>query len=195
MANYTRACKIMKTIPEYNDAQECIDMYEDYIESKKISRAKVGRILMIILGALIVLAVIIPPVVDKVNDVIDGSKLTYYYVDNNQALAVGCKNNSVKNIKIPIEYKNFEIREIKADAFYGCEALTTVEIPETVQEIGENAFKNCRSLEVIRFGGTTYDWKAITKGEDWDKNTGNYIVECIDGTLFKSDSYFDFDFE
>lgn len=41
------------------------------------------------------------------------------------------------------------LTEIKAQAFYGCEALEIIEIPETVTSIGTSAFAGCSSLAKI----------------------------------------------
>ena len=32
---------------------------------------------------------------------------------------------------------------------------------------------------------TTAQWKAISFGSDWNKNTGNYTITCTDGTISK----------
>jgi hypothetical protein len=40
-------------------------------------------------------------------------------------------------------------------AFYNCEALTTVEIPSAVSNIGERAFYNCENLQSITLRPTT----------------------------------------
>lgn len=41
--------------------------------------------------------------------------------------------------------------EIKPRTFYGCQALTSVTLPESIQTIGELAFYGCESLASISF--------------------------------------------
>lgn len=65
---------------------------------------------------------------------------------------------------------------INAPAFADCEELTTVEIPGSVKRIGVAAFRNCTALTSIVFDGTEEEWNAISKGYDWDKNTGAYQI-------------------
>lgn len=47
-------------------------------------------------------------------------------------------DREVTDLKIPDG-----VRSIKSIAFYGCSGLTSVTIPNSVTEIGDNAFKNC----------------------------------------------------
>lgn len=68
--------------------------------------------------------------------------------------------------------------EIGDYTFYGCTDLTTVHIPATVTSIGNYAFYGCTSLATIYFHGTSAQWSSITKGTNWDGNTGDYTVVC-----------------
>lgn len=45
--------------------------------------------------------------------------------------------------------KVYKVKEIKASAFENCRNLKYVEIPNTVQQIGNNAFAKCPSLKSI----------------------------------------------
>lgn len=42
------------------------------------------------------------------------------------------------------------VRHIKSDAFYGCDKLTAVVLPESLETIGSYAFSGCRRLKEIR---------------------------------------------
>lgn len=60
-------------------------------------------------------------------------------------------------------------------------------------DIGKEAFFANGKVKSIVFGGTTSEWKAITKGKDWNYNVGNYYADnytviCTDGTLTKEES-------
>lgn len=64
-------------------------------------------------------------------------------------------------------------RCIAANAFYGCDKLTAITIPNSVTGICRWAFWYCASLETITFKGTEGQWNAIAKGTSWDYNAGS----------------------
>ena len=72
-------------------------------------------------------------------------------------------------------------------AFSWCIRLTSVTIPDSVTSIGHCTFYSCRSLTTITYHGTMSQWRAIRKGNDWDKGTPDYKVHCTDGVLDKDD--------
>ena len=71
------------------------------------------------------------------------------------------------------------------DAFERCEDLMSVTIGGNVTNIGENAFYRCELLTTITYQGTTAQWNAIEKGDDWNVWTGDYTVHCTDGEISK----------
>lgn len=73
------------------------------------------------------------------------------------------------------------ISVIDNDAFGQCTALTTLTLPNSLTFIGRFALYGCTSLTDIYFDGTRAQWDAIEKGEDWDANTGEYVLHCTDG--------------
>lgn len=49
------------------------------------------------------------------------------------------------------------------------------------------AFGNCDNLKSISFlNGTTAQWNAMIKANDWDENTNDYTITCSDGTINKA---------
>ena len=70
-------------------------------------------------------------------------------------------------------------------AFYGCTSLTSVSLPADLREIWGSTFYGCTSLTSINFAGTVEQWNDIRKLDDWDKNTGDYVVHCTDGDIEK----------
>ena len=64
-------------------------------------------------------------------------------------------------------------------AFEGCVNLTEIVIPESVNTIEANAFRACSGLKTIKYNGTLAQWKAISKGDNWDYGTDKYTVSDI----------------
>ena len=122
-------------------------------------------------------------------------------------MALGSDNNSYRvssykgtetNLVIPETYNGFPVTEIDENAFLGNKKLVSVVIPDSVEIIGDSAFKNCQKLETVTFGeyasmlceigkqaffgcttlefiefvGDEYTWNSVEKGKDWDKNAG-----------------------
>ena len=76
------------------------------------------------------------------------------------------------------------VETIPSLAFASCN-VTKVTILNGVTSIGERAFSRCRDLTSIHFQGTIAQWNAISKGSDWNNNTGSYTVHCTDGDIAK----------
>ena len=83
----------------------------------------------------------------------------------------GC--TSLTSIVIPDS-----VTSIGYGVFAGCASLTSVVIPDSVTSIGYEAFSSCTSLTSILYHGTQAQWSAISKGLDWNANTGNYPITC-----------------
>ena len=67
-------------------------------------------------------------------------------------------------------------------AFWGCISLTNIVLPSSVTSIGHYAFYSCSSLTSINFKGTMAQWKAVSKGTNWNYNMPpDYKVICTDG--------------
>ncbi len=88
--------------------------------------------------------------------------------------------DSLTSITIPNS-----VTSIGYGAFYGCSSLTSITIPAGVTRIGDYAFRYCSSLTSITFEGTTAEWNAIPKIYVWNSYTGSYTVYCTNGTVAK----------
>lgn len=73
-------------------------------------------------------------------------------------------------------------------AFHYCDRLASIVIPDSVTSIGYSAFHGSYRLTSITFEGTKAQWNAISKGDFWNRDTGNYTVHCTDGNIAKSNS-------
>ena len=76
-------------------------------------------------------------------------------------------------------------------AFANSSNLIYVSVPDSVTSIGGSAFYGCGLLSSINFQGTKAEWGAITKGSYWDDKTGDYIVNCTDGSILEAKATFD----
>ena len=81
--------------------------------------------------------------------VIDG--ISYSLKDGIAMVIVQPTNITVANIPTKITYKNneYSVTGIEDKAFYYCDNLTSINIPDSITSVGESAFKGCRSLTNI----------------------------------------------
>ena len=120
-------------------------------------------------------------------------------VDNNEAKERDSKRSSNRNVKYPnlgtYAYdKNGNVThvivsanttKIPKDAFDDCKLLSTIVVPSTVKIISKDAFEDCSKLENIIYLGTQAQWCEIDKKDDWDEDTSDYTIVCLDGVIYK----------
>lgn len=73
------------------------------------------------------------------------------------------------------------ITEISDFSFFGCTSLKKITLPSELEKIGNYAFKDCISLSELVYPKTMLKWGGITKGSEWNTNTGSFVVTCSDG--------------
>ncbi len=122
---------------------------------------------------------------------------TIYYSEieeNGEVIAYSVSGSSRgKNIKIPSVYNDKPVTAIGEYAFeegaFLLVHLESITIPDSVTQIGSNAFWGCHYLTDIYFGGTKEQWEAIDKGDDgndWLADAGAFngigwcFIHCSD---------------
>lgn len=126
----------------------------------------------------------------------------------NDSITIIEDNAFIKCLSLSNIYLGKNLEKIGEKAFFNCKSLTNIVLPDSLNELGEQAFgfcfnlesihigsnikklptgvfSDCQSLKAIHFNGTKEQWNHINKDSDWDKNTGNYTVYCIDGNIEK----------
>ena len=88
------------------------------------------------------------------------------------------------NVKIPDKIDSLPVKSIASEAFYSCETLTSITIPQTVETIGEKAFYNCSSLESIAFSDNIAKIGSFAfKNTAWLSEQSDEFVIVGDGVL------------
>ena len=77
----------------------------------------------------------------------------------------------------------YRVTSIGERAFFRCDLLNFITIPNSVMSIGKRAFSRCKELDFIRFGGTIAQWKQIELGIRWKYRSSTKLVLCTDGDL------------
>lgn len=117
-----------------------------------------------------------------------------------KTLITGCKNSVILNdgsIEIigssAFFFTNFVgrvvlpegLKKISESAFSMCSKITSFYIPDSVTEIDRMAFSGC-GFTIIDYNGTMEKWNLISKADDWNNSTGNYIIHCTNGNYSKT---------
>ncbi len=88
------------------------------------------------------------------------------------------------NVKIPEKIEGLPVTSVASKAFYSCETLTSLNMPQTIELIGEKAFYNCSSLENIVFSDNiTKIGSFAFKNTAWLNEQSDDFVIVGDGVL------------
>lgn len=114
-------------------------------------------------------------------------------------LGSGINQETSGKVRIPSEVRGFQVTRIAGGAFFWCENVTEIEIPETIIEIEENAFYCCAglkslhipaSVEIIEGARTFWRLAEIESITVADENKyyscppgSNCLIENATGTL------------
>ncbi|MDE6103497.1 MAG: leucine-rich repeat domain-containing protein, partial [Oscillospiraceae bacterium] len=87
-----------------------------------------------------------------------------YIICDNEAVITGF-DGEPENICIPGMIEGKTVTEIRENAFYKCDSLKNVIIPESVEKIGHHAFFGCTSLETAVIEGKIH---SVEEGSFFD---------------------------
>ena len=76
---------------------------------------------------------------------------TYVLLDDGTVEITGYVGEET-DLSIPTELDGLAVTSIGESAFWQCESLTSVEIPDCVTNLGDNAFFSCENLESVAIG-------------------------------------------
>ncbi|MBO5394698.1 MAG: leucine-rich repeat protein [Clostridia bacterium] len=98
---------------------------------------------------------------------------------SNNTLIAGCKNTTIQNSVTSIGRYAFQacgltslsipesVQNIGDSAFIGCATLTEIIISKSVTNISQYAFSGCSNLSSVYYLGTEEEWSSITKGSNY----------------------------
>lgn len=86
---------------------------------------------------------------DEMKEDTDSTGLQYRLINGNTEYEVVGYNGNSKGVEIPATYKDLPITSIGANAFYNCDFLTTIVMPDSVTSFGDYAFAGCTLLRDI----------------------------------------------
>ena len=95
----------------------------------------------------------------------------------------GYEGNIIIPETVVLNEVTYRVTSIGERAFFSCDLLNFITIPNSVMSIGKRAFSRCKKLDFIRFGGTIAQWKQIELGIRWKYRSSTKLVLCTDGDL------------
>ena len=131
---------------ERNGILNCRKGFETGVNSRITARCA-GKIIALMLVLSFMLS-LLPLGAAKVSAASEGG-YTYEVSDGKATITGMDEYAAVGDISIPPELGGYPVTAIGKEAFYSCDALTSVIIPDGVTEIGEEAFSKCYKLASI----------------------------------------------
>lgn len=80
-----------------------------------------------------------------------GLDKTWSFAANSTGITISSYNDNQSTVAIPALIEGYPVTAIGFYAFYGCNNLTSITIPDSVTSIGKYVFYNCSSLQSIVF--------------------------------------------
>lgn len=86
----------------------------------------------------------------------------YYEIENGEVEITDADTNVSGELVVPEMIEGYPVMSIGIGAFYKCEKIKTIKLPESITNIGEYAFGQCTDLETINIPKKVTEIKADT---------------------------------
>ena len=128
-------------------------------------------------------------IMEKVPGIRFSEGLTYEMIaDKEEYRVTGLGSCEDTEINIPEEHEGLPVTEIGEKAFYDCDHITSVTIPETVQKIADKAFSECDILKDVAMPDTVEIGTDVFRGSIYVELIISHkiiYVEAKDATCFE----------
>ena len=88
------------------------------------------------------------------------------------------QGTNIKEIYLPEGFQHFD-----GLVFDSCYELSVVVIPNTLQSIGSEVFKNCHKLTKLFYEGKIEDFNQVYKDKNWLNGSSIKRINCLDGVI------------
>ena len=72
-----------------------------------------------------------------------------FITDGSQATLISCDSSAEGNLIVPATFNDLPVRTISNNALKDCSLINSIELPESIVDIGSSAFAGCTSLSSI----------------------------------------------
>lgn len=151
---------------------------EDVTQSLKATVSKNGSYALTIIGNNMLSSTVM---IDITNfDVIPTALFSYEAIDKS-TLTVTSYNGSAANVSVPVEIESFEIKSLSEKAFLNKTSVVSVNIPNTVEAIGDSCFSGCENLKKVTIP------ESVTEiADDAFEGCDNLTVYCYENSYAQS---------
>ena len=125
--------------------------------------------------------------------ILDSPDIIYEVSEDGTYATVADYKGSASKVKIANEYNGLPIKSIASKAFYMCNSITSVIIPDSVTSIGDSAFGLCRWLtsvvisdNVVNIGSAPF--YCCQRLPSIEVEPGNVKYKSIDGNLYETNA-------
>lgn len=140
-------------------------------EKDKKKKSISPKILIIAAACLVVVIAAVIGIVFAVQSANKGDRITsdgfrYSVNDKNNQVCIKGYTGENSNLKIPEKIEGIDVTKIEKKAFAGNKKIKSVEIPDSIENVGEHAFQGCPSITSVSVGKLLdeYSMKRIFDG-------------------------------